>query len=351
MSIDEAKLEQFMGRLAGDAGATLGWQLAYLGDRLGIWKAMAGAGPMSAASVAAATGLNERMTLEWLSAQAAGGYLTYDAATDAFTLPDEHAMALADEASPVFLAGFIQAVVGVGRDIDKSLEAMRSGRGLGWGDHHGDLFTGTERFFRPAYTAHLVAEWLPALDGVTAKLEAGARVADVGCGHGSSTIVMAKAFPKSTFIGYDFHPESIERARKIAAEEGVADRVTFEVARAEALPASGFDLIAFFDCVHDMSDPQGAVHAAAKALAADGTVLIVEPFAADRLADNLNPVGRIYYGASTLICTPSSLSEGGPGLGAQAGEARIRNLFDAAGFTAFRRAAETPFNAVYEARR
>lgn len=351
MAIDEPTLERFMGRLVGDAGATLGWQLAYLGDRLGIWKAMAGAGPLSASEVAAATGLNERMTREWLSAQAAGGYVVYDGKADTFTLPDEHAMALAEENSPVFLAGFIQAVVGIGRDIDKAIDAMQTGRGLGWGDHHHDLFTGTERFFRPAYETHLVGEWLPALDGVVAALQAGARVADVGCGHGSSTFVMARAFPASTFVGYDFHPESIERARKLAADEGVSDRVSFEVARAEALPGSGFDLIAFFDCLHDMSDPKGAVEAAAAALADGGSVLLVEPFAHDRLADNLNPVGRVYYGASTLVCTPSSLSEGGPGLGAQAGEARTRALFDAAGFASFRRVAETPFNVVYQAKR
>lgn len=348
--MDEAKLEQFMGQIAGDAGAALGWQLAYMGDRLGIWKAMAGAGPLSAAQVAEAAGLNERLTLEWLSAQAAGGYVTYDAASGTFALPDEQAMVLADETSPVFLGGFIQALASVGRDIDKAIDAMRTGRGFGWGDHHSDLFEGTERFFKPAYAAHLIDEWLPQVDGAIQKLTAGARVADVGCGHGSSTILMAKSFPNSTFVGYDFHQASIERARKAAADEGVADRVTFEVARAEDLPAGNFDLIGYFDCLHDMSDPQGAVTAAKRALASDGIVFLVEPYAADNLADNLNPVGRIYYGASTVVCTPSSLSEGGPGLGAQAGEARVKALFDAAGFGTFRRATETPFNIVYQAR-
>lgn len=348
--MNEEKLEQFMGQIAGDAGAALGWQLAYMGDRLGIWKAMAGRGPLTAAQVAAAAGTNERLTLEWLSAQAAGGYVTYDAASNTFTLPDEQAMVLADETSPVFLQGFIQAVASVGRDIDKAVDAMRTGRGFGWGDHHADLFEGTERFFKPAYAAHLIDEWLPQVEGALQKLTAGARVADVGCGHGSSTILMAKAYPNSTFVGYDFHPESIERARKAAADEGVADRVAFEVARAEQLPAGNFDLIGYFDCLHDMSDPQGAVTAAKRALAPGGIVFLVEPYAADTLADNLNPVGRIYYGASTVVCTPSSLSEGGPGLGAQAGEARVRALFDAAGFGTFRRATETPFNIVYQAR-
>ncbi|MGH2793593.1 MAG: methyltransferase domain-containing protein [Actinomycetota bacterium] len=348
--MDEAKLNEFLGKIVVDAGAAFGSALVYVGDRLGLWKALADNGPSTPEQVAAATGTNARIVREWLSSQAAGGYVTYEPATGLFTLPEEHAAVLAVEDSPANVLGFFQVIASVSRDLDKVIEMFKTGRGLAWGDHHHDLFQGTERFFRPGYAANLVPSWIPALEGVEEKLREGITVADVGSGHGISTILMAKAYPNSRFVGFDFHKPSIERARKLAADEGVADRVTFEVARAQDYPGIGYGLIAIFDALHDMGDPAGAVRHAREAIADDGTILLVEPNAGDHLEDNLNPVGRAYYGASTTICTPSSLSEDGPGLGAQAGEARLRKLFDDAGFRTFRRAAATPFNLVLEAK-
>jgi SAM-dependent methyltransferase len=305
---------------------------------------------MTPEELAEKTGCNARLVREWLSAQAAAGYV--EAADGRFRLPEEQAMALADEDSPVYVAGGAGVLASMFQDKDKLVAAMRGDGALPWGEHHPCLFSGTERFFRPGYRAHLVADWLPALEGVVPKLEAGAAVADVGCGHGASTVVMAKAFAASRFFGFDYHTPSIETATKRAAESGVDDRVTFRVATATGYPGQDYDLICFFDCLHDMGDPVGAARHAHRALAKDGTVLLVEPFAGDRLQDNLTPVGRLFYAASTFICTPNSLSQDvGLGLGAQAGEARLRDVFAEAGFTRFRRATETPFNLILEARK
>lgn len=348
--MDEAKLVEFLGKVVVDAGAALGSALVYVGDQLGLWKALSENGPSTAEEVAEATGTNARIVREWLSSQAAGGYVTYDPATERFRLPEEHAAALAEDDSPANVQGFFQIIASVGRDLDKIIEMFKTGKGLSWGDHHRDLFQGTERFFRPGYQANLVDAWIPALEGVEEKLREGITVADVGAGHGASTILMAKAYPNSSFVGFDSHAPSVERARKLAAEEGVADRVTFEVARAQDFPGTGYGLIAIFDALHDMGDPAGAVRHAREAIAGDGTILLVEPNAGDRLEDNLNAVGRAFYSASTVICTPNSLNEDGPGLGAQAGPARLRALFDDAGFRTFRLAAQTPFNLVLEAK-
>ncbi len=351
MAIDEGKLEAFVGGAVVDLGAAVSTALTVIGDKLGLYRAMAGAGPLTPAEVASRTGTNERLVREWLANQAAGGYVSYDAATGTFTLPEEQAFALAQEDSPVFLGGFAQVVLSIYRDLPKVLDAFTGDGGLGWHEHDHELFHGTERFFRPGYAANLESAWIPALDGVDAKLRAGARVADVGCGHGASAIVLAQAYPTSTFVGFDYHVASIDRARKAAAEAGVSDRVTFEVASAQDYPGTGYDLVAFFDCLHDMGDPAGAARHVLSTLAPDGTWLLVEPYAHDRIEDNLNPVGRVFYGASTVICTPASLSqEVGLGLGAQAGEARLREVVTGAGFTRFRRATETPFNLVLEAR-
>jgi SAM-dependent methyltransferase len=348
--IDEQKLGAFMNQAVGELGATLGASLVVIGDQLGLYKAMAGAGPISSADLAERTATAERYVREWLNAQAAGGYVTYDPETKCYTLPAEQALALADESSPFFLCGAFQLFTSLVRDEPKIREAFASGAGVGWHEHHHDLFEGTERFFRTGYNTHLIGEWIPALDGVDEKLRAGIRVADVGCGLGASTILMAKAFPASKFVGFDYHQESIDVARQRAEDAGVADRVRFEVAPASTFPGR-YDLVTMFDCLHDMGDPVGAARHVREALESDGTWLIVEPFAGDSVEDNLNPVGRVYYGASTLVCTPASLSqEVGLGLGAQAGEARLRDVVTAGGLTRFRRAAETPFNLVLEAR-
>ena len=321
-----------------------------VGEELGLYRAMADGQPTSPEELAARAGCNPRLIREWLNTQAAAGYV--ETTEGRFRLPVEQAMALADEDSPVYVAGGASVLASLFLDKDKVVAAMRGNGALSWGDHHQCLFSGTERFFRPGYRAHLVAEWLPALDGVVAKLQAGARVADVGCGHGASTVIMAQAFPASRFFGFDFHAPSITTARTRAGERGVVDRVTFEVANAQGYPANGYDLICFFDCLHDMGDPVGAARHAREALAPDGTVLLVEPFAGDRLEENINPVGRLFYAASTFICTPNSLSQKvGLGLGAQAGETRLRRVCTDAGFTRFRRATTTPFNLILEARK
>jgi len=326
--------------------------LIIIGDKLGLYKAMAGAGPMTSAELAAKTKTTERYVREWLSAQAAGGFVTYDEASGKFTLPPEQTMALADEQSPVFLPGFFEIVSACIKDEPKVTEAFRTGKGLGWHEHDNCLFAGTERFFRPNYRAHLISEWIPALGDTLAKLKAGARVADVGCGLGTSTVLMAEEYPKSTFVGFDYHPQSIEMARAAATKAGVSERVKFEVAKAKDYPGKGYQLVAFFDCLHDMGDPEGAARHVLETLDPDGVWMIVEPFAHDKLQDNLNPIGRVFYGASTMLCTPASLSqEVGLGLGAQAGEGRLSKILKNAGFSRVHRAAETSFNIVLEARR
>jgi SAM-dependent methyltransferase len=351
MAIDQGKLDAFMGRAVGDMGAAFHTALVVIGDKLGLYKALAAGGPMTPEDLARKTGTHERYVREWLSAQAASGYVTYDARAGRFSLTEEQAFALADESSPAFIPGGFQAALAALRAEPKVSEAFKTGAGVGWHEHDHGLFVGTERFFRSGYAAHLVSSWIPALDGVEAKLQRGAKVADVGCGFGASTILLAKAYPKSTFTGYDYHQPSIERARQRAAEAGVADRARFEVARSRDYPAKGLDLVAFFDCLHDMGDPVGAAAHVRESLAPDGTWMIVEPFAHDRLEDNLNPVGRVFYGASTMICTPASRSqEVGLGLGAQAGEKRLREVVTKGGFTRFRRATQTPFNLILEAR-
>lgn len=349
--IDQAKVDEFMGRVVGELGAAISSALVALGDRLGLYRAMADGGPMSAEELAARTGTEARYVREWLSNQAAGGFVSYDPDTDDFFLSPEQSVMLAEEGNPAFVAGAFQVITAAIKDEEKVARAFQTGGGVGWHEHHHDLFSGTERFFRPGYAANLVSGWIPALDGVEAKLQSGARVADVGCGHGASTILMAEAYPHSEFVGFDYHAASIEHARAAAAQAGLDERVRFEVAPAKQYPGEGYDLVCMFDCLHDMGDPVGAAAHVRQTLAADGTWLIVEPYAGDRLQDNLNPVGRIYYGASTLVCTPASRDqEVGLGLGAQAGEARLREVVTAGGFTRFRRATETPFNLVLEAR-
>jgi SAM-dependent methyltransferase len=349
VSVSEDKLQAFMGQLVTDLSGVAMAASITLGERLGLYKAMADGEPATAADVAERTGCQARLVLEWLNAQVAAGYLEYSGGR--YRLPAEQALALAIEDSPVYVAG---GAVGLGSffiDMDKQVDAMRGDGALAWGDHHHSLFSGTEKFFRPGYKAYLVVEWLPALDGVVEKLESGATVADVGCGHGASTIIMAEAFPASTFIGYDSHGPSIDTARQRASEAGVADRVQFQEATATDYEDRQFDLVCFFDCLHDMGDPVGAAAHARQTLGDAGTVLLVEPYAGDHLVDNITPVGRLFYAASTFVCTPNSLSqEVGRGLGAQAGEAQLRDVMSEAGFTHFRRATETPFNLILEAR-
>jgi SAM-dependent methyltransferase len=350
-AIDGAKLEQFVFRAVEEVGATLNAALVVMGDKLGLYRAMAGAGGVTPVELARRTGVAERYVREWLNAQAAGGYVTYDPDGGTYTLPPEQAVAMTDESSPAYLPGFFQIALGSVIDSPRITESARTGEGVGWHEHNHDVFDGCERFFRPGYHANLIGAWLPALDGVVERLEAGALVADLGCGHGSSTILMAQAFPRSRFVGSDYHGGSIETARRRAQEAGVADRVTFEHAAAATHPGEDYDLVTMFDCLHDMGDPVGAARRVRELVAADGTWMIVEPMAGDRVEDNLNPVGRAYYGFSTFLCTPASLSqEVGLALGAQAGEARIGDVVAAGGFSRFRRAAETPFNLVFEAR-
>jgi SAM-dependent methyltransferase len=345
------RLNELIGKLVNDLGASLAGASILLGDRLGLYKAMADGEAITSAELAKKTGLHERYVREWLAGQAASGYIDYHPEKEAFSLSPEQAMAFAEEGSPAFFAGAFDVAQATYLDEPKVAEAFRTGKGVGWHEHSKCLFSGTERFFRPGYNANLASSWIPALDGVEAKLKAGAKVADVGCGHGASTIVMAKAYPKSEFFGFDYHLPSIERARKLAAEDGVGDRITFAQANAKDFPSRGYDLVAFFDCLHDMGDPVGAGKHVKETMAKDGVWMIVEPFAHDNLKDNLNPVGRVYYAASTFICTPASLSqEVALGLGAQAGERRLRKVAAEAGFTRFRRATETPFNMIFEAR-
>src|SRR4051812_3026495 len=351
MAIDEAKLEAFMGKVVTELGAGLGLPMHRLGDQLGIWKAMAGAGPLTATDVAERTGCHERYIEEWLAAETTGGYIEYDAAARTYTLPDEVAFAMADESSPVFLGGAWQVATSVFEALPKLAEAYRTGGGVAWADHTHNLFEGVERFFRPGYNAYLVSTWLPSLDDVVDKLERGAKVADVGCGHGASTIIMAEAYPNSTFTGFDYHDASIVSARKAAAEAGVADRVSFEVAPAQSYPGTGYDLVTFFDCLHDMGDPEGAARHVRSTLADDGTWMLVEPYSNGDLVADSNPVGRVFYASSASICLPASLAdEGRRGLGNQVGDTEWSEILGDAGFSSCVRATETPFNRVFEVR-
>jgi len=350
-SPDAERLEQFVFRAVDEVGATLNAALVVMGDRLGLYRALAGAGALTAAELAARTGTAERYVREWLNAQAAGGYVAYHAADGRYSLPPEQTVALTDEHSPAYLPGFFQIALGSVLDSPRITDAVRSGDGVGWHEHNHDVHDGCERFFRPSYNAHLIGSWLPALDGVVEQLERGARVADVGCGHGASTILMAQAFPRSTFVGSDYHAASIDVARVRARTEGVEDRVSFEVAPAGAYSGGDYDLVTMFDCLHDMGDPVGAARHVRATLAPQGTWMVVEPAAGDRVEDNLNPIGRAYYGFSTLLCTPASLSQYvGLALGAQAGPALIERVITDAGFDHVRRAAQTPFHLVFEAR-
>jgi SAM-dependent methyltransferase len=341
-------IEEFAHKALGDVAGALTASLVVIGDKLGLYKALT-KGAATPAELATRTGTTERYVREWLNAQAAAGYVTYEGGR--YSLPPAHAACLADEESPACVLGAFQGMTAAMRANGKVAEGFKTGCGVGWHEHDPELFIGTERFFRPGYNAHLISEWIPALDGVQEKLERGARVADVGCGLGASTIIMAKAFPKSTFVGFDYHAPSIEKARERAGAAGVGDRVTFEVASAKQFPGEKYDVVCFFDCLHDMGDPVGAARHVRETLAPDGTWLLVEPMAGDRVEDNLNPVGRLFYSVSTLVCTPASLAqEVGLALGAQAGEGRLRNVLEQAGFTRIRRATQTPFNLVLEAR-
>ncbi len=349
-ALDMNKLNAFIGQFVTDLGAAVHSGMVVIGEKLGLYKALAH-GPMGPAELAARTKTDERYLREWLASQAAGGYITYDDKTGKFSLSEEQAFTLANEDSPAYLPGAFELALGSLAAVPRITEAFRTGAGMGWHEHKEEVFHGCEKFFRPGYAANLVSTWIPSLNDVQAKLEAGARVADVGCGKGASTILLAQAYPNSKFYGFDYHPESIEGAREAARKAGVADRVTFEVAKAKEFPGRDYDFVAVFDCLHDMGDPIGASAHVRQSLAKDGTWMIVEPFANDQLKDNLNPVGRVYYSFSTLLCTPCSRSqEVGLCLGAQAGEGRIREVVKAAGFNHFRRATETPFNIVYEVR-
>jgi ubiquinone/menaquinone biosynthesis C-methylase UbiE len=352
MVVDEAKLHEFIGKAVSEWGAAEGALITFVGDRLGLFKAMAGAGELTPEELAKKTGTHPRIIREWLAGQAAGGFVTYNPSTGRYALPEEQAIALTDENSPAYIPGFYQSLVSLFKDEEKIIQAFRTGKGLGWGDHHHYLFEGTERFFKPNYVANLTASWIPALEGVEEKLrrEGGAKVADVGCGHGVSTILMAKAYPNSQIIGFDYHKPSIEWARKQAEKEGLKN-VTFEVAPSTDYPGDDYDLVTFFDCFHDMGNPSAAAkHVLQTLKKKSGTWMLVEPFANDKVEDNLNPLGRLFYSVSSIVCVPASLNENGPALGAQAGQQRIKEVITSAGFSKFRRASQTPFNLVFEAR-
>jgi SAM-dependent methyltransferase len=350
MALDQSRLEELLGRFVQDFGATGFAATVVIGDKLGLYQALA-AGPATPAELADRTHTQPRLVAEWLAAQAASGYVSYDPTSGRFFLSEEQAFALAHEDGPLYLPGAFQVMVAAVKDEPKVTQAFATGTGVPWHAHDPDLFAGTERFFRPGYAANLVSSWIPALDGVQARLDAGAQVADVGCGHGASTLIMAQAYPNSTFVGFDYHQPSIRHAQQVAANAGLAERCRFQVATATTYPGAGYDLVAIFDALHDLGDPVGAAAHIRQSLAPDGTLLLVEPYANDRLEDNLTPLGRAFYAASTLLCVPHALSEEpGLALGAQAGEQRLRQVLTDAGFGRFRRAAETPFNLVYEAR-
>ncbi|MDP9338818.1 MAG: methyltransferase domain-containing protein [Acidobacteriota bacterium] len=351
MPVNQDKLHEFLGKAIVDFGATFNAALIRIGDKLGLYRALAKNGPQTPVELAKATGTVERYIREWLSEQAAGGYVNYDAATGKFHLSEEQAFAMADESSPVYLPGAFQVALAAIKAEEQITERFKTGKGLGWHEHHHELFEGTERFFRPGYAANLISAWIPALEGVESKLKKGGKVADVGCGLGASTILMAKSYPNSEFVGFDYHDKSIETAKQRAKDAGVGDRIHFEVSSAKSYPGTDYDFVTFFDCLHDMGDPAGASTHVRSTLKKDGTWMIVEPFAGDKLEDNLNPIGRAFYGASTLLCTPASLSqEVGLALGAQAGEKRLREVVTSGGFSHFRRATQTPFNLIFEAR-
>lgn len=348
-TIDQDKLHEFMGKVLNDFGAALSSTLVYIGQKLGLYKAMAGAGWVTPEELAEKTDTATRYVREWLVNQAASGYVTYDPATRRYQLPPEQAVALTDETSPFFVGGGFYVIKAMLRAEPRITEAFKSGSGMRWGEHDPDLFVGTERFFRPGYTAHLTSSWIPALSGIEGKLKAGVNVADVGCGHGASTIILAEAFPRSCFYGFDSHAPSIEHARDAARQAGVEDRITFEVADATSFPNHDYGLVAFFDCLHDMGDPVGAARRARKTVQSDGSAMIVEPMAGNVIEENFNPVGRVFSAASTLCCVPNSLAYGGPALGTVASEEALRACLLEAGFTRFRRATETPFNRIFEA--
>ncbi|MEZ5427791.1 MAG: methyltransferase domain-containing protein [Pyrinomonadaceae bacterium] len=353
MNINEEKLNSLLGKFVGDLGATMSAGTIVIGEQLGLYKAMRDAGKaVTSRELAEITGMNERYLREWLKSQAASGYIEYDAESQSFFMTDEQTFVMTDENSAAYLPGaFILATAAL-KATPKITEKFQTGEGLGWHEHDHGLFCGTELFFRPGYGVHLIKDWIPSLDGVEEKLRAGAKVADVGCGHGASTILMAQAYPNSTFYGFDYHEKSIETARRKAEAAGVSDRVTFAVAKSKEYPGTDYDFVTFFDCLHDMGDPVGAARHVRRSLKEDGSWMIVEPFAGDRTEENLNPVGRVYYSASTLICTPASLSqEVGLALGAQAGEKRLREVVTEGGFASLRRTGETPFNIILEAKR
>ena len=350
MAIDQDKLNEFLGKFVADFGATFNAGMVVIGDKLGLYKALAG-GPLTSKDLAAKTGTDERYVREWLSSQAAGGYVQYNPLIRAFSLSEEQAFTLADETSPAYLPGAFELALAALKSVPRITDAFKTGAGIGWHEHDPDLFSGTEKFFRPGYVANLTSAWIPALEGVEAKLRKGAKVADVGCGHGASTLIMAQTYPNSDFTGFDYHAPSIEHAKKAAKAAGHNGRVKFEQATAKEFPGKDYDFVAVFDCLHDMGDPVGAARHVRESLKPDGTWMIVEPFANDKLEDNLNPVGRIFYSASTLICTPASRAqEGAMCLGAQAGECNLGEVVKKGGFSTFRRATETPFNLIFEAR-
>ncbi|MDP8977401.1 MAG: class I SAM-dependent methyltransferase [Actinomycetota bacterium] len=349
--LDPEKVEAFAGQVATDIGTVLAGATMYIGHHTGLYATLAQHGPLTPDELADRAGAHPRYVREWLGAQAASGYIDYDPDSGAYRLPPEHAAVLADSASPTYLAGASDAMAAIWAAAEPVAADFTTGRGVAWHEHDPRLFTGTEEFFRPSYETFLTSEWIPSLDGVDEQLSTGARVADVGCGHGVSTIVMAQAYPASSFHGFDAHDASISTARQRAAAAGVADRTNFETALATAVPGGDYDLVCFFDALHDMGDPVGALVRAREALAADGAVMLIEPFAGDRVQDNLTPVGRLFYAASTLVCTANGIAQGNqPVLGAQAGEAALRDVLTQAGFTRIRRSAETPFNMVLEAR-
>jgi SAM-dependent methyltransferase len=350
MTVDQAKLDKFMEKAVLDIGATASAALVILGDKLGIYKALADAGPSTPSELSLRTGTSERYIREWLANQAAGGYIMYDLTGKKYFMTQEQVYALAKDDSPVFLPGAFQVMASIIKDEPKIRKAFVTGKGVDWGEHDPGLFEGTERFFKPNYLANLIPSWIPSLDGVETKLKSGAIVADVGCGHGSSTILMAKTYPNSTFVGFDYHRPSIEWAQREAQKAGLGNRIKFEIALSTDFPGKDYDLVTFFDCLHDMGDPVGAMVHTKQSLKKDGTLLLVEPFANDKLEDNMNPLGRIFYAASTMVCVPASLAHNGPALGAQAGEKRLKDVLTAGGFTRFRRATQPPFNLILEAR-